>query len=316
MAARKDSSKFSTDDEETLVMITSQAILTISTARRYRGEPRARSDLETLINAAPERVGVMDTKAGTPVFFNREASRTVERLRDSNQSSERLVETNKVRRAEGLEVPEVPLEQALKEAETVHAKENVKGIPGGYSVTVLFNATPIFSEDGEVSSFVVTLQDMMRLEEQERLGVEFPAKASHDLRMPLSFIKGSTTAGLREPSSLQLAGMTQTFRIVDLQADGFLDLVRGLLDVASVETGTLSVDPRHTEVTGLGEEAARAIASTDRRFCLRIDKTAGLPRGVAYRGRTVQVLDDLISKAARHSLIGVSIRVTAEREVL
>ena len=55
------------------------------------------------------------------------------------------------------------------------AEEIVMQVPDGRSVTTLMNATPIRSEEGEVESVVVTLQDMTPLEELERLRAEFLA---------------------------------------------------------------------------------------------------------------------------------------------
>ena len=45
----------------------------------------------------------------------------------------------------------------------------------------MMNATPIRSEEGDLESVVVTLQDMTALEELERLRAEFLGMVSHDL---------------------------------------------------------------------------------------------------------------------------------------
>ena len=97
----------------------------------------------------------------------------------------------------------------------MRAEEIVIGAPNGRSVTVLLNATPIRSEEGEVESVVVTLQDMTALEETERLRAEFLAMVSHELRAPLTSIKGSAAAVLGTSSVLDAAEMQQFFRIID-----------------------------------------------------------------------------------------------------
>ena len=60
------------------------------------------------------------------------------------------------------------------------------GVPDRRSVTVLLNATPIHSPEGEVESVVVTMEDMAAVEEQERLWAKFLGMVSHELRMPLT----------------------------------------------------------------------------------------------------------------------------------
>ena len=178
--------EFTRADEETLAMFASQAALVIANARTHREERQARTDLETLVNTTPVGVVVFDARTGAPVLVNREAVRIVDGLRDEDQSAEDLLDVVTCVRSDGREVSlrELPLAEALSAGETVRAEEIALRVPDGRSVRVLLNATPIQSEDGQLASFVVTLQDMTPLEEQERLRAEFLAMVSHELRTP------------------------------------------------------------------------------------------------------------------------------------
>ena len=103
-----------------------------------------------------------------------------------------------VRRADGREMAlrELPLAQQLSRAQTVRAEEIVLSPPNGRSVKMLINATPIPAEAGDVESLVVTMQDLAPLEELERMRAEFLAMVSHELRAPLTSIKGSAATVL------------------------------------------------------------------------------------------------------------------------
>ena len=318
VADKETGSEFTSQDEETLVMFASQAALVIANARRYREEMRARKDLETLINISPVGVVVFDARSGSPVSFNREAGRIVSRLRDTDQSPEHLLQVVTVRRGDGREVSlsELPLAQLLGSAETVRAEEIVMRSPDGRSITVLINATPIHTEEGEVESLIVTLQDMSTLEEQERLRAEFLAMVSHELRMPLTSIKGSAATVLSGTAPMEREEIVQFFRIVDLQANHMHDLIGGLLDMARIETGALSISPEPTELEELVQEAKKAFASGGGRNSLEIDLPADLPWVMADRGRVVQVLGNLFSNAARLSPADSPIRVSAASEGL
>ena len=184
----------------------------------------------------------------------------------------------------------------------------------GRSVTVLLNATPIIGEDDEVESFVVTLQDLAAVEELERLRAEFLAMVSHELRVPLTSIKGSTAVVLGSSADLDPAVVRQFFRIVDDQADHMNDLVADLLDVARIETGTLPVSPEPAEVIVLVDRARSAFSSAGASNHLEIDIPPDLPLVLADRRRMVQVLGNLLSNAARHSPQRSVIRVSAVRE--
>ena len=220
------------------------------------------------------------------------------------------------RRADGREVSleEFPLAQALSTGETVRAEEIVIEVPGGQSVTTLVNATPILSEEGEVVSVIVTLQDMTPLEEMERLRAEFLGMVSHELRTPLTSIKGSAATLTEAASDLDPAEMLQFFRIIGEQADHMRDLIGDLLDVARIETGELSVAPAPAEVATLVDEARSRFQSGGGRNNLRIDLSPDLPLVMADGRRIIQVLSNLLSNAARHSHEASAIGVTAVRE--
>ena len=308
--------EFTPEDEETLVMFASQAALVIANARRHRDEQRARTDMETLIDTSPVGVLVFDAKTGGVTSVNREARRIVSGLHMPDGSAEELLDMLTFRRADGREVSleEFPLAQALSTGETVRAEEIVIEVPGGGSVTTLVNATPIRSEEGEVVSVVVTLQDMTPLEEMERLRAEFLGMVSHELRTPLTSIKGSAATLTEAASDLDPAEMLQFFRIIGEQADYMRDLIGDLLDVARIETGELSVAPAPADVATLVDEARSRFQSGGGRNNLRIDLSPELPLVMADGRRIIQVLSNLLSNAARHSHEASAIGVAAVRE--
>ncbi len=315
VAEKEHGGAFTREDEETLAMFAAQAAMVIANARKYQDEQRARADLETLINTSPVGVVVFDARAGRVVSFNREARRIVDGLRNPGQSAEELLEVVTIRRADGQTIAfdESPLAQVLSVGETVRAEEIVIQVPDGRSITTLVNSTPIRSEDGEVESVVVTLQDMTPLEELERLRAEFLAMVSHELRVPLTSVKGSITTLLDPTAALNPAEMRQFHRIIDAQTDRMRELISDLLDVARIETGALSVSPESTDMALLVEEARNAFLSGGGRNKLHVDLALDLPWVMADRLRIVQVLNNLLANAARHSHESPAIRVSAVR---
>ena len=302
--------EFSSEDEEALAMFASQAATVIANARRHRDEQRARADLEALVNTTPVGVLVFDAKTGELKSVNREARRIVGDLHEPDRAAEDLLDELTVRRADSREVSlaEFPLSQALQVI--------VLQTPDGRSVTTLVNATPIRSEQGEVESVVVTLQDMTPLKELERKRAEFLAMVSHELRTPLTSVKGSLTTLLDPTAFLNPAETLQFHQIIDAQTDRMRELIADLLDVARIESGMLSVFPKPTEVANLVSEANNAFQSGGGKHALHIDLAPALPRIMADRLRMIQVLSNLLANAARHSFNSSPIRVSVSREGL
>ena len=316
LAEKERGQEFTQEDEETLVLFASQAATAIANARRHREEQRARADLETLIEMSPVGVVVFNARTGVLESLNREARRIGDILRNPDQSPEMLLDVLTFERADRPEVSlrEFPMAELLRASDTVRAEEIIMRVPDGRSVTALVNATPIRSESGEVESVVVTLQDMAAVEELERLRAEFLAMVSHELRGPLTSIKGSAATVLSSSVDLDPAVVRQFFRIIEDQADHMNDLVSDLLDVARIETGTLPVSPEPAEAAVLVDRARNAFINEGGRNNLVVNIDPRLPLVMADRRRVVQVLGNLLSNAARHSSDSSFIRVTAVQE--
>ena len=308
--------EFAAEDENVVTMFASQAALVIANARQHGDEQRARNDLAAMIDISPVGIVTFDAETAAPVSFNREAMRIVDSLREPDQSPEQLLDLLVCRRADGRELSfaKPSLTELLGTGETVHAEEVSLRVPDGRSVTVLLNAAPIRSAAGDVESVIVTVQDIRPLEETQRLRAEFLGMVSHELRSPLATVKGSVATLLESAPELDLAEMTQFFRVIGDQCDHMRELVGGLLDVARIETGSLLVVPEPADPYLLVDEAKNRFLNGGGRDDLEMDLAPDLPLVLADRGRIVQVLVNLLSNAAKHSPVGSTIRVEAVRD--
>ncbi|MCY4582894.1 MAG: response regulator, partial [Chloroflexi bacterium] len=92
------------------------------------------------------------------------------------------------------------------------------------------------------------------------------------------------------------------------------DLIGDLLDVARIETGSLSVTPEPVEVAVLVDRARTTYLSVGGRNQLDIGLGTDLPLVMADRRRIVQVIGNLLSNASRRSPESSVIRVSAARD--
>ena len=301
------------DEQMVLALFASQAATAVANACTHRNERRVRADLEALVDTCPVGVVVLDARTAHPVYFNREARRIAEGVRLPEGALEDMMDVLTCRFSDGREyaLDEFPLARELSNAQTVLAEEIVLSAPDGRSVRSLINATPVRSADGTVESVVVTLQDLAPLEELARLQAEFLNMVSHELRTPLAAIQGSAGTGLRTAPALDPAEVHQFFRIIKEQADNAQNLIGDLLDAGRIDSGTLSVAPEPSEVAELVEGARNAFLGGGSRHAVLIDLPRDLPRVLADRRRIVQVLNNLLSNAARHSPESSPIRVAA-----
>ena len=319
LSDKHDGTVFAAEDEETLGLFAQQAAIAIANARRMRDERRARADLETLVETSPVGVALFDAPSGRLVSLNREARRIVDGVREPDQSPDELLGVLSYRRADGRTYPagELLLARALSSGETLRAEEITLEAPDGRRASVIVNATPIRTADGPVESVVVTLQDLAPLEELARMRTDFLGMVSHELRVPLSSIRGSATTLITAEHSLDPAAASQFYRIIDQQAGQMEALITDLLDAARIESGELAVRPEPVALEALVEAAAASFrtggGTTSGRHELEIQLPEGLARVLAERRRIVQVLVNLFTNAARHSPGAPTIRVSARQ---
>ena len=307
---------FTDRDEEVLLLFAAQAAATIAHARAYRDEQHARANIEALVETAPVGVAVFDATTGHPISFNREMRRIMESLRLPGRPAEELLQTITCRRADGREIAldQFPLASELHRAETVRAEEIVLSVPDGRSITTLINVTPITAENGAIVSVVVTMQDLAPIQELERMRAEFIGMVSHELRAPLTSIKGSAATVLSASRILDPAEVRQFFRIIDEQANQMDGLIGDLLDAGRIDTGTLSVSPEPAEVAMLVDQARNTFLSGGGRHNVLLDLPPDLPQVLADRQRIVQVLNNLLTNAAKYAPETSPIQITAVRD--
>lgn len=307
---------FTPEDEETLLMFASHAALAITNARRYREQQRARADLEALIKTTPVSVTVFDVLTGEIISTNRECERLLRVVGLKKGPLEEILKTVKVRRADGRELSagELSATRVLEGAEMLRAEEIVIEGPDGDRITALVNVTPIRSDDGDVTSLIVTVQDMTHLEELEQQRSDFLGIVSHELRAPLAAIKGSAATVLGDSLALGRSEMLQFFRIINQHADQMNSLVNDMLDVARIRTDTLQVSPEPMPVTALVDGARNTFAGGGGKNDVVIELAPELPPVTADRRRIGQVLVNLLSNADRHSPEDTPLRIRAWQE--
>ena len=134
---------------------------------------------------------------------------------------------------------------------------------------------------------------------------------SHELRAPLTTIKGSSRTLLRHGDRLDAETTRQLLADIDGEADRLHRLIDNLLDLsrAGAGPGALRTEPTAVDVLVrrvVGDASARA---GQRRLRARV--AAELPRPAVDAVRIEQVLRNLIDNAIKFSPPGSAIDVTA-----
>jgi PAS domain S-box-containing protein len=184
----------------------------------------------------------------------------------------------------------------------------------GSRVPVLVGRKLVRESPREWVAFVLDIAERKRAEEDlDRVRTEFLGEVSHELKTPLTAIKGCASMALSSVTPPNQAEARELFEVVDTQANRLTDLVGNLLDMTRIEGGRLSIEPAEVDIGGIIEEARVIFEHSRYPHPLKIELPPKLPRVRADSRRIVQVLTNLYSNAAKFSSPQTHIVVSAEK---
>jgi PAS domain S-box-containing protein len=301
---------FSEEDERMLLLLADHAAMAIHNAGLHAAAESERSRLRILVETSPVGVLIVDKGPGGSRFVNKEAARLLGgRFTADGEalSAHERHGTYTKRDGTPYEQRDLPLNRALEHGERVNAEEFFVELEDGTIIPTITNATPVYDADGVLSGAIATIQDISPLEELERLRNEFLGMVSHELTTTLTAIKGSAAMALGTKRPLSVDEANELSGIIDEQSDRLRDLVDNLLDVTRIEAGRLTVTPVSMELGPTIEEACNTLARGAGSHQIEPPSLLDIPPVVADPRRLGQVLNNLLSNAAKFSPEGTPI---------
>jgi len=183
---------------------------------------------------------------------------------------------------------------------------------GNYAERVQVRGAPEPDEMDELDQLAVTFNQMAdKLERTEAMRRQLIGDVAHELRTPLSTIKGSVEGlmdGVLEPTE---ANLHQIYR----EADRLQRLVGDLQELSRVEAGAFELHRRAAQVKELISSAAERLAGQfdEKGVQLKIDLPAKLPGVDADPDRIGQVLLNLLGNALQYTPSGRAVEVHARQ---
>lgn len=163
---------------------------------------------------------------------------------------------------------------------------------------------------GEVEMFTVSLRDAAHRARQERQRADLVSTVAHELRSPLTSVKGFTATLLAKWHRFNDDQKLVMLETVNADADRVTRLITELLDVSRIEAGRLEM---RRQVVDLAAEARKVIAGRvaggDSAERFRLDVRSPLPELWLDPDKVDQILGNLVENAVRHGAGTVTIVV-------
>ncbi|MGI8429050.1 MAG: ATP-binding protein [Solirubrobacteraceae bacterium] len=165
----------------------------------------------------------------------------------------------------------------------------------------------------ETDGVVWTVHDISERARLERAKTEFVATASHELRSPLTSIKGFVELLARSPQDMSVR-QREFVDIILRSTDRLVDLVNDLLDVARIDADHMQLERRPTDVGEVAREVTELmgpqIVSKRQQLDLRV--SPGLAPAYVDPVRMRQIVLNLVTNAHLYTREGGRIEIVVQ----
>jgi PAS domain S-box-containing protein len=157
------------------------------------------------------------------------------------------------------------------------------------------------------------LQERVLAQRESRAKSRFLARMSHELRTPLHAVIGFAQLMLTD-SSLSLRGEPrEQLRHIHAAGEHLLALVNDVLDLSSLDTGEIKLDPQVLDLRTLYDDAAPMVAALAAEHGVQLTRRNLDHEVWADPTRLRQVLLNLLTNAIKYNRRGGSVQVQARR---
>ena len=172
--------------------------------------------------------------------------------------------------------------------------------------------TAAYVRDGgrKVSRLVVCLRDTSARSRNERSGAELVSTVAHELRSPLTSVKGFTATLLAKWDRFGDDQKKLMLQTVNADADRVTRLISELLDVSRIEAGRLELRKQVVDVVAtVRRDFDARIAAGEDAGRLQLSAEGELPEMWVDPDKLAQVVGNLVENALRHGGGTVSVTV-------
>jgi PAS domain S-box-containing protein len=290
--------------------------------------------LQSILDELPSGVFLVEGEESRMVLANHAAESTWGMRWQPGRPASDFFRTSGVRilQADGRPMPIEHLAsvQVFHQEEPVRYLQEVIRRPDGTALPVLVSAVklPALHEGHQQASrethtgpmAAIVMQDISALKEAERLKDEFVALVSHELKNPLTSIKGYAQllrAQLEAKEGFSLSEQERLcLQVVEEESDRLAALASDVIDVSRLQSGRLVLRIDELDLVVLVRQVAERLQITTKEHALKLSADPDSLWLQGDRNRLEQVLLNLLGNAIKYTPQGgtIEIAVTQTRD--
>ena len=107
----------------------------------------------------------------------------------------------------------------------------------GALVSLGITYAPLVDDNGRISNIIANVRDLTRYREEEALQKTFISVVSHELKTPVSIIKGYAGTLRRQDANWSPEIVRESLLVIEEEADNLTDLIDNLLETSRLQAG-------------------------------------------------------------------------------
>ena len=190
---------------------------------------------------------------------------------------------------------------SLRSVRGIPDREVSLRLPDGTAVPALVSATYRRDAGGVLASAVIVARPARPRGRHTPSGIEVISTVSHELRSPLTSVKGYTSLLLSKWDRLADDQKQMMLGQVHHDADRVTRLVTELLDISRLETGRLHLRRQLVDLVALSENVVAKLSMEHEGLDCTLAFPKGFPRVYADPDKVEQVLTNLVENAVKYA---------------
>ncbi|HVE92112.1 MAG TPA: PAS domain-containing sensor histidine kinase [Actinomycetota bacterium] len=184
--------------------------------------------------------------------------------------------------------------------------------PSGSWLPVSMRCSYVKDERGVVRQVVCVIRDARAQRRMDLRTVELISTVSHEIRSPLTSIKGYTQMILKRWDLFSDDDKKSFLGAVNQDADRVKRLLDELLDISRLESGRLKLRLQPVDVSEVAARVARDLGPRSENHSVELDPIGKVPSVIADADKVAQVLTNLVENALKYTEKGkITIRTRA-----
>jgi len=174
--------------------------------------------------------------------------------------------------------------------------------------------SPLFYRENKLSGFVAVFHDITQIEKLEQVRKDFVANVSHEIKTPITAIKGFADT-LLDGAIDDKENAARFIRTIKSNSERINSLVDDLMTISKIELGVIRVDKTKIDIEDVFRNVLELFKdkAAEKNLSLSVSNRPGIMEINADKNRLIQILTNLVDNAIKFTDSG-SVAFGIDRE--